>query len=698
MLSFKFKEMDKLKDNFIFNFFNKTIVKQIILCIIFTALLFMIVFDAITPEKVSVDVGDVAPRDIRAVRDIINEQATEDLRQTAMESVEPRYSRDPSVQVKMKYDIKNFFQLLTYIKENSEGNINKQVFDLEKNSDLTLIKEQYQIALSLDSENLTMLETSIYDIVNEIMSTGVKFDEIESAKEDVKKIFDSLSNLSEKDKELGASIINNVLKPNKFLDVEVTQSKMQEEANKVKSVIIRENELIARKGDVIDSITLDIIKQSGILKEEGSIDYKTIFGSLLFVLILEAMVFAYLYYFNREILENSKVVILSIIILSIIIISQTTNAIDGYLIPISAATMLISIIIDPKLAILINFFLVIIIGVITGNNMDTLIVLLIGGSVGVFGIVNTHQRYNIFLTGLIVSCANMLTILSFGLIGNAEINYILTKGLYGALNGIFSAILTVGSLPLWENIFGIITPLKLLELSNPNQPLLKRLLLEAPGTYHHSIIVGNLSEAASDAIQANSLVARVGAYYHDVGKLKRPYFFKENQINIENPHDKINPNLSTLIITNHVKDGVQLAKKNRLPLIIRDIIKQHHGETIVAYFYHKALNDEKTDFIKEEDYRYEGPKPQFKEAAIIMLADSVEAAVRSIQEPTKGKIDGLVRKLIKDKLNDGQLDECDLTLKDLDTIAYSFVNVLMGIFHERIKYPELDLNELKGVE
>ena len=235
-------------------------------------------------------------------------------------------------------------------------------------------------------------------------------------------------------------------------------------------------------------------------------------------------------------------------------------------------------------------------------------------------------------------------------------------------------------------------------MSNPNQPLLKRLLLEAPGTYHHSIIVGNLSEAAAEAIKANPLIARVGAYYHDVGKLKRPYLFKENQMGGENPHDKLNPNLSTLIITNHVKHGMELGKKYKVPGIIKDIIKQHHGTTLVAFFYHKALNGENPELVQEKSFRYEGPKPQSKEAAIIMIADSVEAAVRSMVEPSKGKIEGLVRKIIQDKLKDGQLDECDLTLKELNTIANSFLNVLTGIFHERIEYPNLDIKELKGVE
>jgi putative nucleotidyltransferase with HDIG domain len=226
-----------------------------------------------------------------------------------------------------------------------------------------------------------------------------------------------------------------------------------------------------------------------------------------------------------------------------------------------------------------------------------------------------------------------------------------------------------------------------LELSNPNRPLLKRLLMEAPGTYHHSILVGNLAEAAAEAVHADATLVRVGSMYHDIGKLKRPYFFIENQFTQDNPHDKIAPTLSSLIITSHVKDGLELAKENKLPQQIQDIIAQHHGDGLVSFFYHKAL--EERDDVPEEAFHYEGPKPQTKEAALVALADNVEAAVRSMKQPTPGRVEGLVRKIIKDKLNDGQLNQCDLTFQDLDRIAMAFVRVLSGIFHSRVEYPDM---------
>jgi hypothetical protein len=276
-----------------------------------------------------------------------------------------------------------------------------------------------------------------------------------------------------------------------------------------------------------------------------------------------------------------------------------------------------------------------------------------------------------------------------GLVSDTPIGLTITSSLIlGSVNGILSSILTNGAVPYLESAFGITSSVRLLELSNPGNPLLRRLQIEAPGTYHHSLLVGNLAEAAADAVGGDSLLVRVAAYYHDIGKMKRPYFFIENQMG-DNPHDKIAPTLSTLILTSHVKDGVELAREHKLPQGIVEIIEQHHGDSLCSFFYHKAVEGNKNENITEDDFRYEGPKPQTKEAAIVMLADAVEAAVRSLQNRTPGRVEGLVRKIIKDKLMDGQLDESDLTLKDLDNIAGAFIRVLSGIFHNRIEYPDV---------
>jgi len=257
------------------------------------------------------------------------------------------------------------------------------------------------------------------------------------------------------------------------------------------------------------------------------------------------------------------------------------------------------------------------------------------------------------------------------------------------LNGIISGIVCVGILPIFEFLFGTITNIRLLELADFNHPLLNRLMLEAPGTYHHSLIVGNLSEAASRAVGANSLLARIGAYYHDIGKLTKPGYFSENQCVVGNVHESLAPNMSKLVIMNHVKEGVELAKEYRLNPHIIDFIRQHHGTSLVYYFYRKALeNGQEQAGVKEDVFRYPGPKPTTKEAAIVLLADSVEAATRALKEPTLAKMEELVHKIINNKFIDGQLDECDLTLKDLEKISQVFIHILTGISHTRVHYPE----------
>ncbi|MDD3089062.1 MAG: HDIG domain-containing protein, partial [Candidatus Omnitrophica bacterium] len=262
-------------------------------------------------------------------------------------------------------------------------------------------------------------------------------------------------------------------------------------------------------------------------------------------------------------------------------------------------------------------------------------------------------------------------------------------GFWGLAAGVLSSFIVMGLLPLFEHFFKVPTNISLLELSDLNHPLLKTLALEAPGTYHHSIMVGNLAEASCDAIGANSLLARVGAYYHDIGKISKPEYFSENEMGSGSRHANLTPSMSALIISKHVKDGIEIAHKYKLNQAIMDLITQHHGDSMISYFYQKAIEkSEDGSVLNEEDFRYPGPKPQTKEGAILLLADSVEASSRALEDPTPSSIRNLVRKIINNKFIDGQLDECDLTLRDMHKIADSFVRVLMAVFHTRLSYPE----------
>lgn len=673
---------------------NKRVYLNGLLLVIFTGVLFFITIQKVETKRINVKIGDIAPFEIRATKDIVDERATEQLKREAISRLQPVYRVSPSVPMTMKTTIKEFFDDVRELQSREDIGLAKKIELLGEESRILLSRSEYQTALTFSPEELDTFERNIYDLINQIMGAGIREEDLEYEKENIEKIFESLD-ISEGEKELGISLINNTIQPNKFIDEEATKRRKEEEAEKIEPVVIKEHQVIVRKGDIIDSNALELIRESGLLKEEEGYDNGIVIGVIILILLLQILVFGYIYLFNPDIIYGNKLLVLLIIITSIILISQGLYNISPFIMPISAAALLIAILFDIRLSLIVNLFTVLILAFILKLDDTQMIMYLVGGSIGGFLAVRKKLRYNILLNGLLIGIINILTIISFGLIKKLELMDILIRGGYSLLNGVFSGVLTIGTLPIWENVFEVLTHLKLLELSNPNQPLLKRLLLEAPGTYHHSIIVGNLSERAAESIGADPLIARVGAYYHDIGKLSRPYFFKENQLGMDNPHDKLQPTMSTLIITNHVKDGIELGKKNKLPKEIIDIIGQHHGDTVVSYFYHKAKQDKSKD-VKMDDFRYPGPKPQTREAAIVMLADSTEAAVRSLKEPTKKNVEEMIRNIIRSKLEDGQLEECDLTLKDLNIIAQSFSSIIMGIFHERIEYPDIDLSEEKG--
>ncbi|MDR3543714.1 MAG: HDIG domain-containing protein [Desulfosporosinus sp.] len=462
------------------------------------------------------------------------------------------------------------------------------------------------------------------------------------------------------------------------------------------------NQKIVGPGEIVDKEIYQVLDAYGMINSLNT--WKAASGIALLVFLGIGIILAYLYQYKREILSlTNRSVLIGLTMILVLAMGRGVislnlggpdfNSLSGVLIPVAWATMTVAILVDVEVAFLVSVVLAFFVAVLvdptfsTSFGLQTGLVALFGGFAGVYSVSRLSQRSDLARAGLFVSAMNVLVVSAIALTTGMRLMVWVVGLILGIVNGLASSFLTVGALHWFESGFRITSSVRLLELSNPNRPLLKRLLMEAPGTYHHSILVGNLAEAAAEAVHADATLVRVGSMYHDIGKLKRPYFFIENQFTQDNPHDKIAPTLSSLIITSHVKDGLELAKDNKLPQQIQDIIAQHHGDGLVSFFYHKAL--EENDEIPEEAFHYEGPKPQTKEAALVALADNVEAAVRSMKQPTPGRVEGFVRKIVKDKLNDGQLDQCDLTFQDLDRIAMAFVRVLTGIFHSRVEYPEL---------
>ncbi|MCD5390841.1 HDIG domain-containing protein [candidate division NPL-UPA2 bacterium] len=427
-------------------------------------------------------------------------------------------------------------------------------------------------------------------------------------------------------------------------------------------------------------------------------------GISILILILFFIVGIYLHNYHSQVLAQSRTLfLLGLVVMGVALLAKLIVGyeLSGYLIPVAIAPMLVAMLVEARLGVVVTVILGIFVGVLTGYRLDYMVVALAGGMVGLFSVARVRRRTDLIKAGVLVSLANLVTILGFRLLGFSPQEPITNVCLWAVVNGAVSGVAVTGLLPIFEYLFKITTDIKLLELLDLNQPILEKLKSQAPGTYQSSLSVANLAESAAQAIGANPLLTKVGSYYHDIGKIKKASYFTENRMLAstiqKDKHKKLNPSMSSLILVSHVKEGVDLAYKNKLPEAIVDIVRQHHGTTLVSFFYQRAVDGDEHKIVKEDDFRYPGPKPQTKEAAIVMLADSVEAASRSLSNPPPSRIKNLVREVINDKLTDYQLDKSDLTLRDLQQISETFTRILISMFHTRVDYPKKESwSENKG--
>jgi len=456
-------------------------------------------------------------------------------------------------------------------------------------------------------------------------------------------------------------------------------------------VEVKKNELILERGKRITKENIAELMQLGII---GGVSHRGPYfsGMLIVIIVLVIVGCMHLAIIEKKILRNPKEI--AIILLNgllFILVSQfiIQSPQPPYVLPIAGIAMLLALMVTSNAAFLATMLMSLYLGFMAPGHSDLILVFLVSGFTAIYTVRDARRRSRVIIAGIISGLMAGVSIIGLGLINNIEPRTYILNSIWGFTGGIISIFLVMGMLPLFEYIFKITTNITLLELSDLNFPLLKELTLKAPGTYQHSIMVGNLTEAACDAIGANSLLARVGAYYHDIGKIAKPEYFAENEMGTVSKHEKLTPSMSALVIVNHVKDGVDVARRYKLNPKIIDFIEQHHGTGLIYYFYQRALEQaEEDNALPEEEFRYQGPKPQTKESAIVLLADSVEASSRALSDPTPARIEGMVQKVINNKFIDNQLDDCDLTLRDLHKIAESFVRVLTAVFHTRLEYPD----------
>lgn len=501
----------------------------------------------------------------------------------------------------------------------------------------------------------------------------------------------------------GFEIFNQVIEPNLDYSARDTESKIQEAISDISKTkgIVAQGQVIIRRGDIVTEDKLNMLRSLAEARSQNASDLERWLrygGDVLAILAILSIFFFYLYLYRKSIFEDNAMLLLVLIAMSLICVGSAIvydlENISAYIVPVAITPIILTIIFDSRVGLLSTLTLALLTGLINGNDYEYVVATTVACSLGLFSVRDIKKRSQFFFTtpGIVFICY-ALVIVSFNMTAYQAGQELLSDLFYVAINAIF-ILFTYPLILLFEKTFNVTTDFTLIELSDNNLPLLKQLMNRAPGTFHHSLQVANLAEAAASAIGANGLLARVGALYHDIGKMEKPGYFTENQTG-SNEHEKLKPRMSALVIKAHVSNGVKMAKEHGLPEVIIDFIKTHHGTSLIKYFYVKAKEseDENKDEIQEEDFRYDGPLPKTKETGILLLADGVEAASRAMKDPNYQKLENLINKMVDNRVYEGQLSKTPLTFQDLRVIKETFLNILVGIYHSRVEYPDKDKEE-----
>jgi hypothetical protein len=651
------------------------------------------IWTAFLPALHGFTVGQPASRTVVADRTItvLDSAATATFKEQVAQLVEPVYHPDEQALPKATAALQGFFAQVDSLRTTltGSGNTAAAVDALKATAPDVISAQTLQYLLTVDTSTYALLKGQALGALERVFADRITADTIAAARSDLKTITGSLAGTAETANAV-YEVAAGYIRANQVVDQAQTAAQQQAAVNHVAPIMttVRDGQTVVQKGQTVSAQDLIVFKALGLSGTRSG--WKVWLGIFLIVLLETTIFSRLLYRYNRAagFPNNMKLALVSLL-LAFTVLSRLLiiHPLSPYIIPVAALGMTVAVILNARSALLLVALTSLNIGLMTDFSMRYAVVAFIVGALSLYLVSRVTQRAGLMAAGFATMGIAAFTIFSVELFSESAMGPALRAAAWGFANGGLAGAVTVMVLLLLDSVFNLTTPLRLLELANPAQPLLKRLLQLAPGTYNHSIQMGNLAEAAAEAIGANPLLARVGAYYHDVGKTVRPEYFVENQIYVENPHNRLNPNLSKLAITAHVRDGEHLARVYGLPQPVLEIIKSHHGTSVLQYFYHKAQQSTK-DNVYEESYRYEEQKPRSKEASIVMLADSVEAAARAMQNPTRRKIQGMIQEIIKQKIEDGQLDESELTQGDLHKIRDSFDTSLLGLVGHRIAYPE----------
>lgn len=679
--------------------------------IIGTFLILMVLFFLIcAPKKYDLRVGSISHVTVNAPKDVVDEYSTEEKKAAAEATVEPTYRFQQGVKEEVLSSLEDTFSELrtiqqygitlknddsihSYYRSFSEEEID---YALSLVNTLSLSRTQITTLLRVDTPVFDDMVSTVTVAVENSLNTTIREGQVSQAIMTIQQIVGYKVDVSLTQTILPA-VLRTCIKPNMIIDQEATSEAIQKARDAVEPVLILQGQNIIREGDRITQSQLEMLSTLGLLND-NHYDYSVYGGAMINILMAMLSMIMLLRLLLKDYLSRTRplLVILLILILCVCFAAISRLLPSIYIIPLTLGAILGTVLLGYRAGLCLTFPLALLYAGLTSCSSSTTfydVVLIMANTLScsvatIWFLKGRPQRVRVLVAGLLTSLFSILTIIGIKLLTSAEKLDLVQTGSWALGGGLLSGALAVALQPAFEGIFHLATPSRLLEITNPNHPLMKRLMIEAPGTYHHSIIVANLAEAAADKIGANSYLARAGAYYHDIGKLKRPGYFSENQRGA-NPHENTDPYVSAAIVTAHTRDGMLMAQKEHLPPEVQDIILQHHGVTPVMFFYHKALQLAGGQHVDINDFRYTGPKPQTKEASIVMLADTIEAAVRSMKDPTPKAIDQFIERLIRGKLEDGQLSDCELSLRDIDQICEAFSGILKGVYHERIEYPKV---------
>jgi cyclic-di-AMP phosphodiesterase PgpH len=666
------------------------------------------------PHRIEVAVNDVATADITAPRtqSYVSRIATDKARDEARRTVQPVYDfSDDKADRIATAQVAAFERLVRPVDASFEPDLNAESRQALLNSVTGLSEDARATLEGLDKDAWQKVKdeaSRVLDVTErqQIRDTG----DIETTRAGLS---GQMVGLEKPERSLAAELISPLVVPNSSYSQELTAAATARAVDAVADVMVdyRQNQVIVRRGEKITPEILEAINEFGLT--ESRPDIARLGGWLLLAVLIVGTLLAWVWRYRPQLWHRTNaLVLIGLVVVGMTLLLKVTAGRAGlpFILPSAAAGMLLTILLDSGVATIVMAALALIAGAVNGNEIEFAAYLFFGGMAGIITI-RRGDRFQVFLqAGLVVAIVNVLVVAMFGFLGSHDARGVIELMGASILSAAGSAIAAVGSFAVLGSVFGILTVFQLLELANPSQPLLRRLLIETPGTYHHSLMVGNLAERAAEAIGADPLLTRVAAYYHDVGKLANPLAFIENQAGGENVHDQLDPETSAQILKQHTADGIDIAYKAKLPKTLIAFIPQHHGTAIMSYFFARAKGLAAEPFggpgtadgaraaaaVDERKFRHAGPKPQTREAALIMLADGVEASVRSLASRDEPAIRAMVARIIDERLSDGQFDECDLTLRDVEKIKEAFVEQLLGMYHQRIAYPQNKVVELES--